>query len=872
MTHFPRLSALLLGGVLQRVNFSIKARATLGVLFLSLSFLYFPPTGAWAASTPVTSDGDVCTIIGTRGADLLRGGPDRDIICGLGGNDEIWGLEGDDVIDGGTGNDRLYGGEGNDLIIGGTGNDILEDSDGDNQFDTRGGGRNRVNAGDGDDTILGGEGVDIIQPGQGINQVASGGGNDVITASDGHDQILAGAGNDVVYSGAGDDVIDGGPGNDRLYGEEGNDLIFGGSGNDTLLDSSGDNEFDTRGGGKNTVTAGDGDDTILGGSGVDEIKTGNGFNTVNAGSGNDIITGGDGVDVILAGVGNDTVNSGLGNDTVDAGVGNDRITSTDGYNQLHGGPGTDRITGGIGADVITSSGGKDVAIGGSGDDTLYTGADSDQLFGDEGDDFLIGGIGKDKVTTGTGTDFCEADRADGQFGNCNIDHWDAIVDEVIYHSGQTLQRGETIDLTYRLYDAVGVAFSYLTVEGIVSLSEDEESAYPVSNELFPPESCTYPVRPTGPAKNPSYRVRCDIPDDAEPGLYQFRAYTKDMGTESGGGGVPIQIWVLGDPVEAAVDTTAPVSSNWKVNGVSPEESPIPIDVSGDGQSITVSWQIEDDFYLGYNGGPTADFCPPNSFLSCGDWFPAIQFTSSEGEWSPCEKPVSEWVWDNFYTAHTFTGTSRSQTHEFTCFLPATTRNGIHEVKFRAVDRSGNFAETEWLEVISVTGGIDSDPPLGTTGMVLTEGREFDVTNFRNSMWKLGAKVTARFHMANPEGLRGLRGTMMHTERAGGTTSFVLSNCADMEATKVSGTWFDGEFEISCTPGNTGQYGEYLLVLEVNDQPGWIEPFEDEETLVGVISNWLWPDYRTQVSEHSFPYVFRFWLCENTEGDGCTFYG
>lgn len=91
-------------------------------------------------------------IIGTDGADVIKGNGGHDSICGLGGNDTINGNSGNDHIDGGdgadtlsgdAGDDVLFGGDdnenfcqgyGDDVMHGGSGNDKLEDLCGDNGF------------------------------------------------------------------------------------------------------------------------------------------------------------------------------------------------------------------------------------------------------------------------------------------------------------------------------------------------------------------------------------------------------------------------------------------------------------------------------------------------------------------------------------------------------------------------------------------------------------------------------------------------------------------------------------------------------------------------------------------------------------------
>jgi Ca2+-binding RTX toxin-like protein len=93
--------------------------------------------------------GEVPTIVGTAGRDVLVGTEGRDIISGGGGNDTINGLGGDDALCGGPGRDRLVGGAGNDMLVGEGGND----SDG-----NRG-----LFGGPGTDLAYGGYGLDLCE-------------------------------------------------------------------------------------------------------------------------------------------------------------------------------------------------------------------------------------------------------------------------------------------------------------------------------------------------------------------------------------------------------------------------------------------------------------------------------------------------------------------------------------------------------------------------------------------------------------------------------------------------------------------------------------------------------------------------------------
>ena len=83
--------------------------------------------GVWpfGRSCPRYGLGAINHVIGTKGWDVLRGTPEKDILCGLGGRDRIRGGEGWDLIFGGPGRDALIGGRGRDRCHGGPGGDEL---------------------------------------------------------------------------------------------------------------------------------------------------------------------------------------------------------------------------------------------------------------------------------------------------------------------------------------------------------------------------------------------------------------------------------------------------------------------------------------------------------------------------------------------------------------------------------------------------------------------------------------------------------------------------------------------------------------------------------------------------------------------------
>ncbi len=87
--------------------------------------------------------GRPATIVGTAGADRIRGTRRSDVIVGRGGADRIEGRGGADLICGGGGNDTLIGGAGDDVLVGGAG-------------------RDRLRGGRGDDWCNGGAGRDVV--------------------------------------------------------------------------------------------------------------------------------------------------------------------------------------------------------------------------------------------------------------------------------------------------------------------------------------------------------------------------------------------------------------------------------------------------------------------------------------------------------------------------------------------------------------------------------------------------------------------------------------------------------------------------------------------------------------------------------------
>ena len=117
--------------------------------------------------------GQMATLVGTPGNDVLTGTPNRDVMLGLGGNDTLLGLGGRDVLCGNEGNDILRGGFGLDFLDGGTGNDQLYGEAGPDYLRGKEG-RDQLLGGPGNDELLGGPDDDVLN-GEADQDVCDGG-------------------------------------------------------------------------------------------------------------------------------------------------------------------------------------------------------------------------------------------------------------------------------------------------------------------------------------------------------------------------------------------------------------------------------------------------------------------------------------------------------------------------------------------------------------------------------------------------------------------------------------------------------------------------------------------------------------------------
>jgi serine protease len=109
------------------------------------------------------------------------------------------------TVFGSTGNDVLSGTGADDVIFGGSGSDVIRAKDREDLI-CAGSGSDRINAESGDDEIYAGDGADLVQ------------------GSAGNDRLFGNEGDDELAGRSGNDELDGGPGSDTLRGGPGSDL------------------------------------------------------------------------------------------------------------------------------------------------------------------------------------------------------------------------------------------------------------------------------------------------------------------------------------------------------------------------------------------------------------------------------------------------------------------------------------------------------------------------------------------------------------------------------------------------------------------------------------------------------------------------
>ena len=147
-----------------------RASLTWTVTAATLGALMAVPFAAEAASAAPKCMGKRATIVGTMGADKLKGTPKADVIVAKGGNDIIDGFGGKDIICAGGGADTIRAGKGADKVNAGYGADRVYGQNGDDKLFGKDG-RDVVAGGDGNDVVNGGVGIDACYVGSGTDKV-----------------------------------------------------------------------------------------------------------------------------------------------------------------------------------------------------------------------------------------------------------------------------------------------------------------------------------------------------------------------------------------------------------------------------------------------------------------------------------------------------------------------------------------------------------------------------------------------------------------------------------------------------------------------------------------------------------------------------
>ena len=210
------------------------AWVTVGMVAAAWFFVSAP-----ASFAQTTCLGQVATMEGTEGDDILAGSLGNDVIAGLGGDDVINGSFGNDVICGEEGNDELIGSIGADKIDGGLGVDRLLGGDGPDIL-TGLFGADELFGGEGSDRVYGGEGNDLLEGADGSDLLKGEGDRDLITGGDGPDDVYGGEGLDRIVGGVGLDRLFGGDDRDIARGGRGDDYVEGAGGDDSLFGEPGE--------------------------------------------------------------------------------------------------------------------------------------------------------------------------------------------------------------------------------------------------------------------------------------------------------------------------------------------------------------------------------------------------------------------------------------------------------------------------------------------------------------------------------------------------------------------------------------------------------------------------------------------------------
>ncbi len=196
--------------------------------------------------------GQLATLVGGPGDDVLVGTDGPDVILGRAGNDRINGKAGDDILCAGSGNNLIIGGAGDDYLLGGDGEDQL----------IGGSGQDFLRGDDADDLLIGQGGGDFLSGNQGNNILI--GGSILPEEDDLLAQLFGFYRRDVLLGSTGDDILIGAKGDDALLSFGGNDILLGKEGNDSLIGHYGDDFLDGGAGAMDECNGSEGSDAAAG--------------------------------------------------------------------------------------------------------------------------------------------------------------------------------------------------------------------------------------------------------------------------------------------------------------------------------------------------------------------------------------------------------------------------------------------------------------------------------------------------------------------------------------------------------------------------------------------------------------------------------
>ena len=427
----------------------------------NLTLTNFEGLSGSAGNDALTGDSAGNWLLGEQGNDTLVGGAGNDSLYGdgyispdthgLGGSGPIFlngdvasvgGVDGDDLLEGGLGVDRIDGGGGADTATyahaAGSVTVTLQNNTSGNGSATGADGNDSLFS---IENIIGSASADTITGSAASNIFHGGDGNDFLQARGGDDMVYGDAGNDYLGGGTGNDYLDGGDGWDRASFSNGAvgpvhvDLRISGAqdtglGTDTLVNIE-------------NVTGTFASDTLIGNNGAnwlwgatDDISFGDtidgqgGDDLIEDGVGNHVLTGGSGIDTFLfnpfASPTNATISLALQGSAQNTGAG---VMTLTGFENLSGSSFTDTLIGDGNDNLLAGGEAADTLAGGAGNDTLYgdglvgtsgspsgpitTYADVGTLGGVDGNDSLEGGLGDDTLDGGGGIDTASYANAAG---------------------------------------------------------------------------------------------------------------------------------------------------------------------------------------------------------------------------------------------------------------------------------------------------------------------------------------------------------------------------------------------------------------------------------------------------------------------------